>query len=312
MQIVIDSGNTECVFGLRKERQLVSHWRCRNVPARTPDEYGVWLSPLLAAKGVDFADIEAVIIASVVPKTLGHLRQLGFSYFRCPVHVVGGSFVPPMPIRLSQPSQLGADRLVAAWAAWLLYRRALILIDFGTATSFDLVSDDGAYEGGVISPGVRTAVEGLHRDTAQLPLIDVEESKDMIGYDTVSAMRSGIYWGYVSLIEGMVARLCRARGCDSLPVIVTGGFGALFARATSLIDRVEDSLMLEGLGALYELLEGDMPLDKLMPRDKKLDKKLAPKDKIARLSARPIAFDEHADNEHAGQKPSSRRHALRP
>ena len=206
--------------------------------ARTADEYGVWLLQLLQHVGISPAQIRSAILSSVVPQANFALRMLARLYFHTELKIVGEPGVAlGIEALIDRPREVGADRLVNAVAAWQRYRKALIIVDFGTATTFDVVNDDGNYVGGVIAPGVNLSLEALHRAAAKLPNIAVERPPCVIGKDTVSAMQSGIYFGYVGLIEGIVSRIVQEFGAP-MPVLATGGLAPLFARATTVIDTL--------------------------------------------------------------------------
>jgi type III pantothenate kinase len=243
MLLVIDAGNTNTLFALHDtDGAFRAQWRASTNAARTADEYLIWLSQLMAMEGLKPDDITGAVIATVVPQTLFNLRQLCRRYFRIEPMVVGDAAVElGLKVNLA-----GADRLVNAIAGHITYKGALIIIDFGTATTFDIVSTEGDYEGGVISPGVNLSLEALHAAAAKLPHIAVERPQAVIGKDTVPAMQSGIYWGYVSLIEGLVARI-RAEYDRPMTVIATGGLAALFRHNTSAIEHVDPDLTIRGL-----------------------------------------------------------------
>lgn len=256
MLLAIDVGNTNIVFALVNQADggIAHRWRIATDGARTADEYGVWLHQLMQMEGVARAAVRDVIIASVVPQTLFNLRGLARKYFAAEPMVVGAPGIDVgMAINLHNPAEVGADRIVNAVAAHGRYPGPLIIVDFGTATTFDIVSADGAYDGGVIAPGINLSMDALYRAAARLPRIAVEPPADglgAIGKGTVHAMQSGVFWGYVGLIEGLVIRLKAEMGGQAT-VIGTGGLAALFARHTQAMDHVDPDLTVHGLIAIH-------------------------------------------------------------
>lgn len=250
MILAIDAGNTNIVFAIFDDENLVASWRTSTDVSRTADEYAVWLTQLMALDDVTPDDLTGVVIATVVPQTLHALSTLARRYFRSePVMVTHKSDLG-IDIRIDNPREVGADRLVNTVSAHDRYSGWLIIIDFGTATTLDVVNDQGDYEGGIIAPGVNLSLEALDRAAAKLPRIAIERPDRVVGKGTVSAMLSGVYWGYVSLIEGLVARIKSEIG-QPMTVIATGGLAALFNGATDAIDVVDDELTLRGLKLIY-------------------------------------------------------------
>ena len=253
MLLAIDSGNTNVVFSLLEEGEVVASWRRASNDRRTADEDGVWLRQLMKILGTKSTDISAVIISSVRPAALFGLRQLAEVYFACVPLVVGEDEVPlNFEIRVDRPEQVGADRLVNTRAvAALLGEGPAIVVDFGTATTLDVVAADGAYIGGVIAPGVNLSAEALYQAAARLPRIDIQMPNSVLGQDTVACMQSGLFWGYVSMIEGLIHRLRDELNMPSAPVVATGGLAALFASGTDVFDHIDADLTVKGLAALY-------------------------------------------------------------
>jgi type III pantothenate kinase len=253
MLLAIDAGNTNVVFALVDRGEIVARWRIATDPRRTADEYAVWLSQLLQLEGHSRADIEAVIIATVVPRALHNLQVLSSKYFGTEPLIAGQ---PPvdwgMAIDVEEPGSLGADRAVNAIAAHALHSGDLIVIDFGTASTFDVVDYSGAYKGGIIAPGINLSLDALVTAAAKLPRIAIEAPADdsVIGRDTVSQMQIGIYWGYIALIEGLVARM-KAEIGRPVKVISTGGLAALFEQHTQIFDHIEPDLTIQGLAMLW-------------------------------------------------------------
>lgn len=256
MLLAIDAGNTNVVFALFDGAKVLQSWRCKTDAGRTADEYASWLYPLFESAGLSFAKISSAIIGSVVPDANFNLRRLCEKNFNCPVIMVGPEIVSKtLEIKLSKPEEVGADRIVNAVAVKTHYSSPAIVVDFGTATTFDVVDADGAYCGGVIAPGVNLSMSALHQAAAKLPRVGIKKPETVIGRDTVGAMQSGIYWGYISMIEGMIARISREIGVKPV-VIATGGLAPLFADGTDKIETIDEDLTLKGLIAIYQQVGG--------------------------------------------------------
>lgn len=260
MLLAIDAGNTNVVFALFDGAELRAQWRCATDRRRTADEYAVWLLQLMALKGFDPAAVTGAILASVVPDATFNLRGLVRHHFGCEPLTVGDPDVAlGIPVRLDRPQEVGADRLVNAVAAHAAYGGPLIVVDFGTATTFDVVAEDGGYCGGAIAPGINLSMEALHMAAAKLPRIAVEPPPSPLGSSTVHAMQSGIFWGYVGLIEGLVSRLrgaflgeaAAAAAPERMRAIGTGGLAVKFAGATPAINVVDRDLTLRGLQLIH-------------------------------------------------------------
>jgi type III pantothenate kinase len=213
---------------------------------RTADEYDVWLHQLMEMQGLKLASIDACIISSVVPQSIFNLRNISRRYLHVEPLVVGENAELGIPIRIQKPSEAGADRLVNAIGAHIAYPGALIVIDSGTATTFDIIGDDGAFEGGAIAPGINLSMQALHTAAAKLPRIAIQRPDHVIGKDTVEAMQSGVFYGYVALIEGLIARIKAEYGAP-LTVVATGGVASLFEGATDQIDIFDSDLTIRGL-----------------------------------------------------------------
>lgn len=251
MLLSIDAGNTNTVFAISDGDTLRGEWRAETSASRTADEYLIWLTQLMTMEGIKREDIDGAIIATVVPQALFALRQMCAKYFCANPLVIGDPAVDlGLGINLDRPDVVGADRLVNAVAAHASYKGALIIIDFGTATTFDVVAENGDYEGGIIAPGVNLSLEALHGAAAKLPRIAVERPQAIIGKDTVPAMQSGIYWGYVSLIDGLVKRI-KHEYEKPMTVIATGGLASLFRHSALSIDHVDLDLTMRGLRSIY-------------------------------------------------------------
>lgn len=251
MLLVIDVGNTNTVFALHSGTDWVSSWRSSTDATRTADDYAVWLGTLMRMEGLQLSQIRGCIISSVVPQAKFNFRNLSRRYFNAePLFVGEPETKLGVPIRIRRPEQVGADRLVAAIGAHELYTGAKIVIDSGTATTFDVVGPDGGFEGGIISPGINLSMRALHDAAAQLPRIAIQKPAQVIGQDTVSAMQSGVFWGYVDLIDGLVNRV-KAEYSGELKVIATGGVASLFEGASVTIDHFDQRLMEVGLLEVY-------------------------------------------------------------
>ena len=252
MLLAIDSGNTNIVFAVFNDDGTVRVvWRAASDINRTADEFGVWLSQLMEYDNLTREDITAAIIATVVPANLIHLKDLCQRAFGCYPLVVGDPEVKlGSTVLIDNPGEVGADRLCNAVSANENYNGPVTIIDFGTATSFDVVDMDGNYRGGVISPGINLSLEALYMGAAQLPRVAIERPKNVVGTGTISAMQSGVFWGYVSMIEGMTARIKQEVESDML-IVATGGLASMFADATDTIDHWDQDLTLRGLLGIY-------------------------------------------------------------
>jgi type III pantothenate kinase len=249
--LVVDAGNTNVVFAVHDGGAWRGSWRIRTDAQRTSDEYAAWLLALLAHRGLDPRDVDRAVIGTVVPAALYHLRRLCRDWFEAEPLVARSTLDWGFEIRVDSPAEVGADRLLNTLAAHQLYGGPLLVIDFGTATTFDVVGPDGAYEGGIIAPGINLSIEALHQAAARLPRIGIGRPQSVIGRSTVPAMQSGIYWGYVGMVEGLVARV-RAEWGSQLPVIATGGLAPLLAEGTIVIRTIAPDLTLDGLRLLAD------------------------------------------------------------
>ena len=251
MLLVFDAGNTNVVAAVHDGTAWRGNWRIATDPQRTSDEYAVWLLSLLTLAGLRREDVRGAVVGTVVPAALYHLRRLCRDWFEVEPLVVRSNLDWGFDIRVDNPAEVGADRLLNALAAHARYRGPLVVIDFGTATTFDVVAGDGAYLGGVIAPGINLSIEALHRAAARLPRIGMGRPQAVIGTNTVAAMQSGVYWGYVGLVEGLVARIKAEFGAP-LKVIATGGLAPLMAEGTLVIEHIGPDITLEGLRLLAQ------------------------------------------------------------
>lgn len=250
MLLAIDIGNTNTVLGLYRDNILVQSWRINTDKARTVDEYAIVIHDLFRLSDIHFNDIGDVIISCVVPSLLQTFEQLCRRYFQKKPQVVGPGIKTGMPIHYDNPKEVGADRIVNAVAAFERYRRSLIIVDFGTATTFDVISPKGEYLGGAIAPGVGISAEALFERASKLPRVEIARPAQVIAKTTVSSMQSGIFFGYVGLVDGIVVRMKNELREQPL-VVATGGLAPLIAESSKSIDEVAPDLTLEGLRIIH-------------------------------------------------------------
>ncbi len=255
MLLCIDVGNTNVTLGVYDGEALITHWRLSTDHQKMPDEYGMILSSLMAHRALTPADITGVALASVVPPLTDVFREVCAGYLAVDPLVVDTGVRTGVSVRYDPPRDVGADRIVNVAAAYRLYGGPGCIVDFGTGTTFDALSKEGDYLGGAIAPGIRVAAEALFLRTAKLPRIDLRAPKRAIGSNTQDAMRSGIVFGYVGLVEGMIARFRQELG-DGMRVIATGGLADVIAAETRSIELVDHWLTLKGLRLIYLLNEG--------------------------------------------------------
>jgi type III pantothenate kinase len=249
--LAIDCGNTNVVFAVFDGEALKGAWRCHNNPKRTADEYAVWLTQLMGLAGIEPRQIDAAIIASVVPAARFNLITLCRKYFDTEPMMIGDPNLNlGVKALVDRPDQVGEDRLVNAVAAFERFGGSLIIVDFGTATSFDVTDEAGNFCGGVIAPGILLSVEALYMASALLPRIDIRKPDRVIGKATVPALLSGVFWGYIAMIEGLVARI-RAESGKELRVVATGGLAPLFSDATDVIYDYYSDMTVHGLELIY-------------------------------------------------------------
>ena len=259
MLLAIDAGNTNVVFALLDGHEVKGRWRIATDPRRTADEYAVWLSQLLTLEGYDRSDVTGVILSTVVPRATHNIQVLAEKYFKTNALIAGQ---PPveygMAIDVQEPQSLGADRAVNAIAAHALHEGDLIVVDFGTATTLDWSDFTGAYKGGIIAPGINLSLDALVTAAAKLPRIAIEApaTTSVIGRNTADQMQIGIYWGYIAMIEGLVARM-KAEVGRPVTVVATGGLAVLFEKNSTIFDRVEPDLTIRGLAMMWERAHAD-------------------------------------------------------
>lgn len=255
MILAIDAGNTNIVFALVDKGEIRSRWRIATDPRRTADQYSVWLHQLLELEGFSRENVEGVIIGTVVPRALHNLEVLSEKYFRKTPLIAGqGAAEWPLELDVDEPENVGADRALNAIAAHAKYPGELLIIDFGTATTFDVVGPTGAYTGGIIAPGINLSLDALVNAAAKLPRIAIEapETNSVVGRTTQSQMLIGIYWGYIAMIEGLTARIKNELG-RPLTAVATGGLASLFDKHTKAFDAIEPDLTIQGLSLLYDM-----------------------------------------------------------
>ena len=251
MLLVLDVGNTNMVLGIYQNEQLLHHWRVETSPRKTSDEYGIMMKALLGNAEIDIHRIKGIMLSSVVPPMIPTLERMFSKYFQKQPLIVGSNIETGLNVQLENSRELGADLIVNAVAGIHEYGTPLIIIDFGTATTYCYIDENGNYLGGAISPGITIATEALYTKAAKLPYIQLEMPKHVIGNNTVSAMQSGILFGYVGQVEGIVKRM--KEQCQTNPMVVaTGGLAALIASETDVIEVIDPFLTLKGLRLIYE------------------------------------------------------------
>lgn len=253
MLLAIDVGNTNITLGLYGGDTLAHSWRLETVHDRTPDEYGLMLGLLIEQAGRKKEAVTGVIIASVVPVLTGTMENVAQKVFGAAPLIVGPGLKTGMPILYNPPRDVGADRIVNGVAAYTRFHSACIVVDFGTATTFDSVTEKGEYAGGAIVPGIKISIGALFQHAAKLPKIDIARPSSVVGKSTVESMQAGIYFGYAALVDGLVRRMKTEMKSDPIRVIATGGLAPLIARETETIESVDEGLTLEGLRLIHRL-----------------------------------------------------------
>jgi type III pantothenate kinase len=257
MLLAIEQGNTNTLFAVHDGERWIAQWRAATDSTRTADEYAVWLSQLLAMAGLALGAFDGCIVSSVVPQSIFNLRNLARRYLKVEPLVIGENAELFIPVRIDKPSEAGADRLVNAIGAHIVYPGDLIVIDSGTATTFDVIAADGGMEGCAIAPGINLSMEALHQAAAKLPRVAIQRPRGntAIGKDTVAAMQSGVFWGYIALIEGLVDRI-KAEWGKPMTVVGTGGVASLFHGATDAIDHFDPDLTIRGMLEIWRRNQG--------------------------------------------------------
>lgn len=251
MLLVMDVGNTNTALGVYEGERLLVVWRLTTQASRTVDEWGILCRTLFTLEGLEFSAVHAVVIASVVPPLDFALRKMAQVYFHLDPLFVDWQTPTGMPILYENPQEVGADRIADAVAAFAKYGGPCIVVDFGTATTFDAISAQGEYLGGVIAPGITISAEALFERTAKLPRVDIRRPGAVIGRSTVASMQSGLYFGYIGLVDGILARMIAELGPETR-VVATGGLSHLIGRASAYIQTLDDNLTLDGLRIIYE------------------------------------------------------------
>ena len=251
MLLAIDTGNTNTLFAVHDGENWRAQWRSSTDMTKTADDYAVWLSTLMKLHDLELSQIDDCIISTVVPQSLFNQRNFARRYLNVEPLVVGENVDLGVKVHLPKPAEVGADRLVNAVGAHGNYPGALIVIDSGTATTFDVVGEDGSFEGGIIAPGINLSMKALHDAAAKLPRVAIQRPPSVIGKDTVTAMQSGVFWGYIDLIDGLVERI-KAEYGRPMTAIATGGVASLFEGAAQKIDHFDSDITIKGLRILYE------------------------------------------------------------
>ncbi|MFQ5917892.1 MAG: type III pantothenate kinase, partial [Candidatus Binatia bacterium] len=250
MLLAIDVGNSNIVLGVYEGKKLLTHWRLLTQAERTADEYGVMITHLATSRGISCGDIDAIIASCVVPPMLSTIQELSRNFFGIGPLMVGPGVKTGMPILYDSPKDVGTDRIVNSVAAYEKYHDTCIVIDFGTATTFDFISKKGEYLGGSIAPGLLISVEALFQRASKLPRVEVSKPKEVVGKNTVNSIQSGIFYGYVGLVDGIVKRIQKENRVRAR-IVATGGLAPLIATESSVIEEVDELLTLDGLRIIY-------------------------------------------------------------
>lgn len=251
MLFTVDIGNTNIVIGLYNGDDLTHHWRFSTSKKKTSDEYGIKIISLLKTSNLDKEDFTGAIISSVVPSVTDSFSKSIFDYLGLTPLIVGAGIKTGISIKTDNPKEVGSDRIVNAVAAYKKHKTDLIIVDFGTATTFDFISAKGEYSGGIIAPGMEISAEALSQRTAKLPRVEIHKPKNIIGKNTLEAIQSGLFYGFIAMTNGIIERIKKDCGLNPR-VIATGGLSTEIAKETNIIDEVDEFLILEGLKIIYE------------------------------------------------------------
>ena len=257
MLLAIDVGNTNITVGVFKGKEIVNTFRLTTKQSRTSDEYAIHLSGMLLQNGIRFQDIKDVIISSVVPNVMHSLGSAIIKYFGLKPIIVGPGIRTGIRIATTNPKETGADRIVDAVAGYELYGGPVIVVDFGTATTYDLITQDGRFVGGVTSPGIRTSANALWQQAAKLPEIEIRKPKNILAKDTVTSMQGGLVYGYIGQTEYIIRKMKEESGLGKINVVATGGLGKMIAKETSFINYYDANLTLKGLQIIYDKQKQD-------------------------------------------------------
>lgn len=252
MILTIDVGNTNVTIGVFEGEELRAVFRMTSSPVRTSDEYGIYLCSLLEHRGIDSAAIENVVISSVVPDVMYSLNSAVIKYFQTRPIIVGPGIKTGIKLVTGNPKEIGADRIVDAVAAYTLYGGPVLVVDFGTATTYDLILEDGSFTAGITSPGIRISAKALWEDTAKLPKIEIRKPKSILAKDTITSMQAGLVYGYIGQTEYIIQKVKEESGLKDLRVVATGGLGKIIADETDAIEIYDNKLTLKGLRLIYE------------------------------------------------------------
>ncbi len=252
MILAIDVGNTNITIGVFQQKELKGVYRMTSSPVRTSDEYGIWLCSLLEHQGIDPKGIEHVVTSSVVPDVMYSLNSGVIKYFNVRPIIVGPGIKTGIKLVTANPKEIGADRIVDAVAAYSLYGGPVLVVDFGTATTYDLILEDGSFVAGITSPGIRISARALWEDTAKLPKIEIRKPKSILAKDTITSMQAGLVYGYIGQTEYIIKKVKEESGIGDLRVVATGGLGKLIADETDAIEIYDNKLTLKGLRIIYE------------------------------------------------------------
>jgi type III pantothenate kinase len=251
MLLAVDVGNTNIVFGVFEKDKLITHWRVVTARDRTTDEYRLLLKELFELDGISLSDVDGIAVSCVVPPVIAALEKACVELYKVKPFIIGPGIKTGISILYDNPKEVGADRIVNAVAGYEKYKRSLVIVDFGTATTFDCVSKKGEYLGGVIAPGIGISLEALFTHASKLPRIEITAPPAVIGTNTVHSMQSGIFYGYISLIEGIIKLISKEMTEEKPTVIATGGFAELIGSASDSINDVDEFLTLKGLKLIY-------------------------------------------------------------